>query len=303
MTPLRLVSAAARPRFFSASILPVLVGTAWGLRPDAATDILACTLALIATVAVHAASNAYNDVSDEWFGTDRANDAAIRPFTGGSGLIQSGALSVATMRRISLGYLTLAVIAGLLLTWHAGPAVLGFGLAGVALGIGYSWPPLRLSGRGVGEAAIALSFGALPVAGAAWLQAGSLDSDTLWTALAVSAWVAAIILANEFPDARADGLTGKRTLVVRLGPRAVALYLGLQAFGCTAAGLMTWRYAPLWTLTVPGLLFLLAIVATRHLRGPVTTLRPALQLTVAVHFAGCLWLLVLAWLCVLPHSR
>ncbi len=292
MSPLKIAIAATRPQFLTASVLPVLLGSAWGWRVSGAIDAAALLLALVATALVHAASNVYNDVSDERLGTDRINTAPIAPYTGGSRLIQDGTVSLGEMRRLSLELAALAACAGALLAWRAGPAVLGFGMAGGALGAAYSMPGVRLSGRGLGESVIATAFGILPVTGAAWLQTGSLDAQALLLALPVSAWVAAIILANEIPDAAADAATGKRTLAVRLGARTPALYTAVQcaAFLAGVAGVARGLLAG-WTLFVLALLLAAALVAARWLGGPRAQLRRGIQVTLAIHAVGSLVLI------------
>ena len=72
-------------------------------------------------------------------------------------------------------------------------------LAGIALGTLYSMPPVQLSAHGFGEAAVALAFGTLPIAGAAWLQSGIVDTDALLASVSISLWVAASLLINEVP--------------------------------------------------------------------------------------------------------
>lgn len=88
---------ATRPKFFPASVLPVVTGTAWGAYIAGGIDIYVFVLALLATVCVHAASNVLNDVGDETVGTDRINEQRIYPYTGGSRFIQMGILSQSLM--------------------------------------------------------------------------------------------------------------------------------------------------------------------------------------------------------------
>lgn len=109
---LQLAIAATRPRFLTTSLLPVLVGTAWGWRLAGRLDLPSLALALVATLLVHAASNVYNDVSDEELGTDRANTTRIPPFTGGSRYIQDGLVSLPEMRRLAGILAVLAAGAG-----------------------------------------------------------------------------------------------------------------------------------------------------------------------------------------------
>ncbi|HSN71533.1 MAG TPA: prenyltransferase, partial [Steroidobacteraceae bacterium] len=88
---------ATRPKFFPASVLPVLVGTAWGASVAGSLDITVFLLALVTTVCVHAAANVLNDVGDDLSGTDRINQERIFPYTGGSRFIQNGVMSTRAM--------------------------------------------------------------------------------------------------------------------------------------------------------------------------------------------------------------
>ena len=75
---------AIRPMFLTASILPVLLGTAWGVHVGGRFQPVLFVLALLATALVHAGVNVLNDVYDDACGTDRVNEARVFPFTGGS---------------------------------------------------------------------------------------------------------------------------------------------------------------------------------------------------------------------------
>jgi len=121
---------ATRPKFFPASVLPVVTGTAFGAFIAGSFDAYVFTLALVATVCVHAASNVLNDVGDETVGTDQINDQRIYPYTGGSRFIQMGILSQSHMAKLGVGLLAFSALLGLLLYLEKGPVVLLFGLAG-----------------------------------------------------------------------------------------------------------------------------------------------------------------------------
>lgn len=287
---------ATRPKFFPASVLPVLAGTAWGFGATGQFDWLVFALALFATVCVHAASNVLNDVGDESGGTDRQNEDRIYPYTGGSRFIQTGIMSASEMARLGISLLALAALAGLALIFLRGQMVLYFGLAGVALGVLYSLGPVRLSSLAIGETSVAVAFGVVPVAGAAWLQGAALDISLLLYSLPVSAWVAAILLINEVPDIQADGSTGKRTLPVRLGLGGTSvLYV---AINLAAAGVIGWlAYTgslPLFAPLVPALLFILAFKAAAAIRQGIedrAAMTKAIESTLAIHTIGCIWLL------------
>jgi 1,4-dihydroxy-2-naphthoate octaprenyltransferase len=295
---------ATRPKFFPASALPVLAGTAWGCAASGSFEPLVFALALLATVCVHAGSNVLNDVGDDASGTDRENEERIYPYTGGSRFIQAGILNSATMARLGITLLAIAAIAGFFLLAIKGTMILYFGLTGVVLGVLYSLGPLRLSNLGLGETAVAIAFGVLPVCGAAWLQGAALDVQLLVFTLPISFWVAAILLINEVPDVRADAATGKATLPVRIGlGGTAALYAALHI---AAVGATTWLALsgalPLLAPLLPVALLVLTGRAALAIRSGIAdrnAMTRAIESTLAVHTLGSLWLgacmLFLAW--------
>lgn len=286
---------AMRPKFFPASVLPVLAGTTWGFALSGSFDWLVFGLALFATVCVHGASNVLNDVGDDSGGTDPINEDRIYPYTGGSRFIQQGIMSAPEMARWGISLLAMAAIAGLVLIYLKGPVVLYFGLAGVALAVLYSLGPVRLASIGIGETAVAVGFGVVPVAGAAWLQGASLQASLLIYSLPISFWVAAILLINEVPDIGPDGATGKRTLPVRLGLGGTSvLYLVLHLGAAAATVWLALTGAmPLLAPAVPVLLLALALKATLAIRKGIEDrdgMTKAIEGTLAIHTIGSIWL-------------
>ena len=287
---------ATRPKFFPASVAPVLAGSAWGFAAVGRFDWLVFALALFATVCVHAACNVLNDVGDEAGGTDRQNEDRIYPYTGGSRFIQTGILSANEMARLGISLLALAALAGVGLIFVKGALVLYFGLVGIVLGVLYSLGPVKLSAMGVGETAVAIAFGVVPIAGSAWLQGAQLDAGLLLFSIPISMWVAAILLINEVPDIAADSATGKRTLPVRVGLNGTAyVYLFMHIAAAAAAGWLALQGdMPLLTPLVPVLLLLLAFKAAAAIRRGVddrTGMTMAIENTLAIHTVGSIWLL------------
>lgn len=286
---------ATRPKFFPASLLPVLAGSAWGFQVVGQFDAPVFLLALLATLCVHAGSNVLNDVGDDLGGTDRRNDDRIYPYTGGSQFIQAGIMSSNAMARWGVSLLALAAIAGLLLLLIKGEMILWFGLAGVSLAVLYSLGPVRLSSIGVGELAVGVAFGVIPVVGAAWLQSGLINANVIIFSFPISAWVAAILLINEVPDVAADAATGKRTLPVRLVLGGTALlYAGIHVFAAAAAVWLTVRGGlPPAAPVLPLLLLLLSWRAVGAIRKGVADrvgMTKAIEATLGIHTLGSVWL-------------
>jgi 1,4-dihydroxy-2-naphthoate octaprenyltransferase len=163
------------------------------------------------------------------------------------------------------------------------------------LAVLYSLGPLRLSSIGLGELAVGVAFGVLPVTGAAWLQSGVIDLNVVVFSLPVSAWVAAILLINEVPDIAADGATGKRTLPVRFGLDGTAvIYLGLNLL---AAGAVLWLSIdgalPIAAAIVPVFLLINAVKAVRAIRVGIddrAAMTGAIEATLGTHTVGGIWL-------------
>jgi 1,4-dihydroxy-2-naphthoate polyprenyltransferase len=288
---------ATRPPFFVASVMPVLIGTAWAAFAFHRFNSLLFGLALAATVLAHAAANVYNDVGDDLIGADADNTDRIYPYTGGSRFIQTGLLSRRQMTALALGLGAAALTTGALLAVLRGPGVVLLGLVGLGLGLLYSLPGVQLSARGVGEAAVAISFGVLPVLGAVWLQAGRVDSGAMLICLPVSAWAAAILVINEVPDIEADRRAHKRTLAVRWGASGARwVYWGLTVFALAAsAAAIALRALPLWyaaiALAIAGLGLRAACgISIEPSARP--QLRRSIQLSLAIHALGSIFLLV-----------
>jgi 1,4-dihydroxy-2-naphthoate octaprenyltransferase len=284
---------ATRPKFYPASILPVVVGTAWGVAAAGQIDLLAAVLALLATVAVHAGSNVINDVGDELNGTDRNNEGRIHPFTGGSRFIQNEVLTVRQMTVWGIALFVIATGLGALLISLKGIGVLYLGLAGVALAVLYSLPVVQLSGRGIGELAIAVAFGILPVCGAAWLQTGVIDLNVVLVSAPVSCWVAAILLINEVPDLSADESAGKRTWPVRFGLTGTRwIYFSLHVIALSAMiALVARQVFPWWALVVSAVLLVMGFrAATTIVSDDSSVLENGIKTTLAIHTIGALWL-------------
>lgn len=225
--------AAARPAFLSVTLVACLIGLATahgsGVALNAGNAIITLLFALVA----HAGGNVINDYHDAVSGADAANTQRIFPFTGGSRFIQNGVLSPRQTAVFGYGLLATVIPAGLWLTWHTGPGLLAIGIAGLFAGWAYSAPPLALISRGLGEAVIAAGW-LLVVIGTDYVQRGSFSVLPLAAGLSYALLVVNLLFINQFPDYLGDAATGKRTLVVRLGPEVAKwgyLLIAILAYG------------------------------------------------------------------------
>ncbi|GAA4415050.1 prenyltransferase [Quisquiliibacterium transsilvanicum] len=284
--------AATRPAFLGITAVAVLVGLAAAASEGLAFDPLRALLTLAGALLVHAGANVVNDFHDRH--ADAGNEDRIAPFTGGSRTIQDGMLGARTVAVYGYALLGGGALAGAWLALAGAPQLWSLGALGLGLAIAYSAPPLRLSGRGQGEWAIAAAW-MLMVVGSDLVQRGGWSLRPLAAGAPVALLVAAILLANGFPDRRADAAAGKRTLVVLLGPaRASFVYLAmvLAAHGWTAAMVAAGALPPAALVALASLPWSIAAAARLIAcadRQPVQALRPALARTIlAAHAHGLL---------------
>ncbi|MBM4148807.1 MAG: prenyltransferase [Lentisphaerae bacterium] len=216
--------AALRAEFLPASILPVLLAAAWVRSRGIVPDMLDLAVIVLGTALAHLGANTMNDYGDHITGSDEANTAPLRPFAGGSRAIQDGRMSPRGVLALSVALLTGAALMAVTLVVRNGAGVLWFGSAALLLGAAYSLPPLRLCSRGLGEAAVAVAFGIIPIAGTEYVLSGRVSFESLVMSLVPAMLIFCVILANEVPDMEADRDSGKSTLVVRFPRGWVAVY-------------------------------------------------------------------------------
>lgn len=277
--------AAMRPAFLTASILPVIAaGALAAVPPDARISVPLLVLAVVNIALIHAGANVLNDYFDSVSGNDRANVAFVHPFSGGSRFIQNDVLSEAETLRLGLVLLISGAVMGLWFVWETGPGLLIIGAIGTALAITYSSPPC-LACRGLGDVAIGLAFGILPVAGTMLILTGSIPREAWWLGAVIACFVAAILWVNSIPDIAADRLTGKLTLPARLGAQWAARLL----WAWFAAGFAILLLSPLPQPTWIALAAVLpAFVASRA--AIARELIPAMPATILTHAAVSLLL-------------
>jgi len=181
-------------------------------------------LALVGLVLLHAAVNALNEASDMTTGIDLRTTRT--PFSGGSGTLPAGRLSVRATRVFAYAC---AVIGGLIGGWFAlrlGPMFALLMAAGAASILFYTDFFARV---GVGEVMAGLGLGALPVWGAAWVQGQPPGTGALWAGVPAFFMTFNLLLLNEFPDEDADRAGGRKNLVLMLGRKGAAVVYAAAA--------------------------------------------------------------------------
>jgi 1,4-dihydroxy-2-naphthoate polyprenyltransferase len=226
--------------FLSATGIPVLLGIAVAARHGIFNPWLAL-LTVIGASFAHLAINVSNDIFDTLSGADEANTNPT-PYSGGSRVLLYDLVTLRQLITLAASFLAATVAIGMVLVWATGSAtLLVIGVAGLALGLAYTAPPVKLVYRGLGEITVAIGFGPIMLLGAYVVQTGSLSWEALVASVPVAILVALILYVNEIPDRVGDAVAGKRTLPVRLPQGVVtSIYLAASvlAFLAVVVGVM-----------------------------------------------------------------
>jgi 1,4-dihydroxy-2-naphthoate octaprenyltransferase len=256
----------ADPKISLASVASMFLGACAAARAGPiAWEWLAATV--LGIFAIEVAKNASGEIFDFDSGTDRAIGPEDRsPFSGGKRVLVEGLLTRGETAAIAASGYVLGAACGLAILFWREPKVLWLGIAGMACAFFYNAPPVRLSYRGWGEAAVALCYGPVICCGTYLVQRGSVPSSIVALSAPLGILIGAFLWINEFPDYSADRLAGKRTLVVRLGRRAASAAFG----GLIAAAFVLLVLAPLFGLSrgawLGAIAFVPASLAARSLR-------------------------------------
>lgn len=229
----------ADPKISLASFAGMFLGTCAAAR-DGRLDPGWLALTVAGIFAIEVAKNASGEIVDFESGTDLAVAPEDRsPFSGGKRVLVDGLLTRGQTAVIAMVSYALGIAAGLALVFSREPRVLPLGILGVACAFYYHAPPLKLSYRGMGEAAVGLCYGPLIACGTYLVQRGRVSSGILLASLPLGLLIASFLWINEFPDYAADLRSGKRTLVVRLGrPRSAVVFACLVGVAFTLQALL-----------------------------------------------------------------
>ncbi len=278
---------AIRAPFFTATIIPVTLGSviAWHDTNDFMW--LRFWLTMFGVLFIHTGTNLANDYFDHVSGCDEANSTPT-PFSGGSRVIQNGLIAPRKILYVSLISFIIGSAIGLYINHLCkGNIILVLGMIGVSLGFFYSVKSFPIGYGGFGEMAVGIGFGPLIVLGSYYVQAQILPFRIFLISIPVGILIALVVFINEFPDYLADKSVGKRTIVVRLGKKnAMVLYhILLVSVYAAIVFLVIFKFLPRMSLIIllslP--LAMKAFIVSRKNFDKIHELLPANASTIGLH--------------------
>lgn len=249
---------AARLRTLPLSVSGILVGSFYAFS-QGFINWWILSFALITTLGLQVLSNFANDYGDGIKGTD--NEHRIGP----QRAIQSGAITVAAMKKgiIITSLLTLAsAITLIYLAFGKDDFASSFfffflGLAAIASAIKYTVGSSAYGYRGLGDVFVFIFFGLVSVLGCYFLFTKQIDTLIVLPAIAIGLLSVAVLNLNNMRDQVSDAMSGKNTMVVKMGPVKAKFY---HYFIIVTALIVTLIFAILCSFKPVQYIFLVAYV-------------------------------------------
>ena len=208
----------AAPHTWSASILPVGLGTALSCNFTGAFDDEIFLATLCGAVLLQCAVNTLNDYADFVKGTDNrenSNDSTD------AALVYHG-INPRSALKLGLVFLLLAAVYGVLVYTMAGFLPILIGIIGTAVVLLYSFGPRPISYLPIGELFSGVVMGGGITMACFTAQSGVFSWHILWYALPMMLTIGLIMLTNNTCDIARDRMAGRRTFPVLVGHTVAA---------------------------------------------------------------------------------
>lgn len=247
---------AMRLRTLPVSMSGVIAGIAVSLL-SGGLRIVPALLTLLFALLAQISSNFANEYFDYKNGIDAKGREGFRRG------VTEGDISPQAMKNATFITLFAAAITGCLILFYGSWWMIPIGISIGIFALAYSAGPYPLSHHGLGDIAVIIFFGIVPVTLTSYLQLGNWENISLSLPLSVAIGLLAanVLIVNNYRDMESDKSVGKKTTVVLFG-RGVMGYAYLLS-GTVAMGMMfpLWELLPLWSLICP------SVYLVMHLRS------------------------------------
>lgn len=250
-----------RLRILPVSIAGVIAGCGCAVLLESfrlVPALLCLTFAVLAQVA----SNFANEYFDFKNGIDKKGREGFRRG------VTEGEITPKAMKSATFITLALAALVGCAMLFFGPWWLILVGIVIMIFALAYSAGPYPLSHHGLGDVAVIVFFGVVPVTLTCFLQTRSWDGFefVLATSVAVGLLAANVLVVNNYRDMEDDAAVGKRTTVVIFGRRVMSLAYLFS--GVVAMLLMhkLWLLLPMWRLAVPAVYLFMHITTWNKLK-------------------------------------
>lgn len=252
---------AMRLRTLPVSVAGVIAGTGCAIMLDS-FKALPAFLCLLFAILAQIAANFGNEYYDYKNGIDRKGRAGFRRG------VTEGEIDPQSMKRATFIVLALAAAVGCTMLLYGPWWLVIVGVLIMIFALAYSAGPYPLSHHGLGDLAVVIFFGIIPVTFTCFLQTGNMEGMTIIipTSVAVGLLAANVLIVNNYRDMEDDAAVGKRTTVVIFGRRFMGLAYLLSGIASMALMIPVWASLTSWALIVPLIYIILHIKVWLKLR-------------------------------------
>ena len=246
--------AALRPFSFTATTIPVLLGTALALNKVGAINFYLFAIVLIGVLFLHSGTNLINDYYDY------QNELDSQEYPGGSGVLVTGLITPPNIKEAALYCFAIAFLLALYVIYQQGMIIIILFTLGVAGGYFYTAEPVNYKYYALGIPGVFILLGPVLVGAAYYIQVGSYNQEIFFISLPLGLLVSAILHSNDLRDIEHDTEVGIKTLAnildYKLAGQLYFLLLTLAYFVIlylTLRGVVTyWSLITLFTLPQAG---------------------------------------------------
>lgn len=252
---------AMRLRTLPVSIAGVIAGTGCAIMLDS-FNALPAFLCLLFAILAQIAANFGNEYYDYKNGIDRKGRAGFRRG------VTEGEIDPQSMKRATFVVLALAAAVGCTMLLYGPWWLVIVGVLIMIFALAYSAGPYPLSHHGLGDLAVVIFFGIIPVTFTCFLQSGNMEGMTIIipTSVTVGLLAANVLIVNNYRDMEDDAAVGKRTTVVIFGRSFMGLAYLLSGIAGMVLMIPVWVSLTSWALTVPLIYIILHIKVWLKLR-------------------------------------
>jgi 1,4-dihydroxy-2-naphthoate octaprenyltransferase len=238
-------------------------------------------LIMIGVVLAHISVNLFNELSDYQTGIDQ--NTVQTPFSGGSGMMQSGKTSPKAVRIFAYSTLFVSALIGIYFCLVSGWLILVFMISG---GIAIRFYTSFFSKWLIGEIISGLTLGSFVVLGTFYALTGTMGTEIILISIPPGILTILLLFLNEFPDLEADKKGGRHHLVIHFGRKKSSFIyvLGLIVVYVTILGISFLK-------TIPDTILIALITLPMAFKSSITVLKnhndipkliPALAMNVGI---------------------
>lgn len=282
---------ATRPRTLPVSIAGVIAGIACSIMLEGFSP-LPASICLLFAILAQIVSNFANEYYDFKGGLDKKGREGFRRG------VTEGDITPQSMKRAMYALLAIDCLLGCTLIFWGGWILLPVGITIALFALGYSTGPYPLSHHGLGDLAVVVFFGIVPVYFTTYVQSPAVELTRLCLQVGIATGLLAslVLIVNNYRDMEADCGVGKHTTVVIFGRKTMGI---AYAAAFTTAMILLWgatsRYRPgIWEIGWAAIevLYILLWWKMLPLRGK--ELNEMLKRTAILMLISCLYLLAVA---------